>query len=41
MEGAGTLGTFLVCVFVYMAVDAMKPRRHLDKEFEKACFGDF
>lgn len=31
------VGTFLV----YMAVDAMNERRHLEKEFEKACFGDF
>lgn len=47
MEGAGTIVSFLVCVFVYMALDAMKEslslitrRRHL-LEFERACFGDF
>lgn len=47
MEGARAVVAFLICVFVYMALDAMKEslslitsRRHL-LEFERACFGDF
>lgn len=46
MEGAGAVVAFLVCVFVYMALDAMEEslsslcRRHL-LEFERACFGYF